>query len=63
MKFTNLYKVVAAICIRSFSMYWTSFFETYMRLFTISLVITIALKKGETAIVQAGGATYFCTRS
>ena len=43
----------AVLCVRIFSWVKTFFFETYMRFFTIYVVNTIALKKGETAIVQA----------
>ena len=40
------------MCVRIFSNGHTLFFETYIRLFTIYVVNTIELKKGETAIVQ-----------
>jgi len=45
-------KVFASLCVRIFSNGHTLFFETYIRLFTIYVVNTIELKKGETAIVQ-----------
>ena len=48
----DLKKVFASLCVRIFSKEHTSFFETYIRLFTICVVNTIELKKGETAIVQ-----------
>jgi hypothetical protein len=45
--------VIAFLCVRSFSIRTSFFSETYIRCFTILVVNTITLKKGESAIVQA----------
>ena len=51
--FTAIKTVFAALCVRISSHIRTFFFETYIRWFTIYVVNTIALKKGESAIAQA----------